>query len=195
MRSVRWRNVGNPAHCTENAPEELSGARRACAQARRVNAQREIAASGPAGQHPSHRGLERRQSSARKETVIGTANTRHSAKHFASRCGRIVLGHGVTPRDPGSTILTSSPFDQPVNKEAVVAQNQHYVSRKDLVVHCALNREQIARPHRGKHARSPRLEVNRAAAAQHFGRETKLRILAIFLHEWHRWPHPRRHSG
>ena len=74
-----------------------------------------------------------------------------------------------------------------MNKEAAVAHNQHDVSRNDLVVRCTLNCEQIAGPQRGKHARSPRLELNSPVASEHLSRKIKLRILAIFqwLRVWH----------
>ena len=175
--------------------EKLPGERRACLQARRMNAQREIAESVPAAQHPRQRGMERRDSPARNETAIATANAGHSAQQLGCGCGRIVVGHCVTPRDPRKAILISSPFDQSMNKETVVAQNQHDVSGNDLVVRCALNREQIARPHRGKHARSPCLQLNGAAAAKHLGRKTKLGILASFQRGWHRWQQTTRYAG
>ena len=137
-----------------------------------MNLQREIAESVPAAQHPGQSGMEQRDASAGNETAIGAANAGHSAQQFGCGCGRIVVGHGVTPGDPGQAILTASPLDQSMNEEAVVAQNQHDVSGNDLSTRCALNRKQIARPDRGQHARSPCREVNNAAAAKHLGRKT-----------------------
>jgi hypothetical protein len=54
---------------------------------------------------------------------MGTANAGHSAQQFGRSCWRIVVGHRVAPCDPGKAILNSPPFDQPMNKEALVAQN------------------------------------------------------------------------
>jgi hypothetical protein len=88
-----------------------------------MNTQREIAKSVRAAQHPPLRGMEQRDSPARNENAIGTANAGHSAQQLECGCGRIVVGHRVTLGDPPKAILTSSPFDQPMNKEAVVAQN------------------------------------------------------------------------
>src|SRR5271169_5020969 len=82
-----------------------------------------------------------------------------------------------------------------MNKEAFVAQNQHDVSRTGLVVRSALNGEQIARPQRGKHARSPYLQANGAVAAKNLGRKTKFSILASFQHGCHGWQQDTRHSG
>jgi hypothetical protein len=67
-----------------------------------------------------------------------------------------------------------------VDKETVVAHDQHDVSWNNFVVRNALDREQITRPHRGKHARPPRPQANGAVAAKHLDSETKLGILAIF---------------
>jgi hypothetical protein len=88
------------------------------------------------------------------------------------------VGHCVAPRDQRKAILISPPFDQTMNKEAVVAQNQHDISGNYLILGCALNREQITGPHGGKHARSPRPEPNGTAATKHLNRKTELRILA-----------------
>jgi hypothetical protein len=45
------------------------------------------------------------------------------AQQLGCGCGRIVVGLCVTPRDPRKAILNSPPFDQPMNKESLVAQN------------------------------------------------------------------------
>jgi hypothetical protein len=126
--------------------------------------------------------MARRESPIRNETAIATANTSHPAQQLRCSGGGIVMGHCVTPRNQGKTILTSPPFNQTMNKEAMVAQNQNDVASNDLVVGNAFNGEQVPRPHRGKHARSPCLELNRAVGAKHLGRKTKLRILASFEH-------------
>jgi hypothetical protein len=73
-----------------------------------------------------------------------------------------------------------------MNNETVVAQNQHDVSAKNLVMPCALNREQIARPHGGKHAGSPCFEANGTAAAEHLGGEIKPRKSVSFQRVWRR---------
>jgi hypothetical protein len=129
--------------------------------------------------------MEQRDSPTGDETAIRAANAHHSAQQFACVCGRIVVGHRVTSRDPRETILASLKFDDTVNKETFAAQDQHDISGNDLLVRCALNRQQITRPHGWKHARSPCLKVNGAAAAKNFGRKTKFRILGSFRHGWH----------
>ena len=88
-----------------------------------MNTQREIAESVPAEQHPRQSGMEQRESPTRNKTAIGTANPRHSTQQIGCGYGRIVVAYCVAPRDPRRAILTLSLFDQPVNKETVVAQN------------------------------------------------------------------------
>ena len=176
MRSPGRRNGGNRAHCSEQAAKDLPGVRWACLHARRMNAQREITESAPAAQHPRQRGLERRDPTARNEAAIATVDAVHSSQQLACGYGRIVVGHCVTLRDQQKTILTN----EAMKKEAVVAENQHNVSGYDLAVRCALNREQIAWPYRGKHAHSPCFQANGAAAAKNLGGKTKLVILASF---------------
>jgi hypothetical protein len=73
--------------------------------------------------------------------------------------------HRVTSRDPQKPILAWSHFDDAVNKETIVTQNQDDISGNDLAGCCAFNRQQIARPQGGKHACSPRPEPNGAATA------------------------------
>jgi hypothetical protein len=126
--------------------------------------------------------MAQRDSPIRNETAIATANTRHPAQQLGYSGGRIVMGHCVTPRNQGKAILTLPPFNQTMNKEAMVAQDQNDVASSDLVGGNAFNGEQIPRPYRGKHARSPCPELNRALGAKHLGRKTKLRVLASFEH-------------
>jgi hypothetical protein len=73
-----------------------------------------------------------------------------------------------------------------MNEETVVTQEQHDVSGNDLVVRCTLNREQITRPHGGKHAHSPCLEAYGTLAAKHVGYKAGLRILMRFRRVRHR---------
>lgn len=169
--------------------------RNACLLPRRMNAQSETAESLPAAQHRRQRGVEQRNSPARNEIAMATADACHSTQQLGCSCRRIVVSHCVTPCDPRNAIPILSPFDQPVNKEAVVAQNQDDVSRNDLIMRCALNREQIARPQRGQHARSPCPQPNLAAVAKHLSRKTKLGILASFQNGCHIWRQTTRHSG
>ena len=78
-----------------------------------------------------------------------------------------------------------------MNEEAVVAQNQHYVSGNNLVVRCAFNREQIAWPYRGEPCWFP-MPLTGAGSwrRKRLGRQPELKILAISGYGWHRWPHP-----
>src|SRR5271155_3719614 len=149
-----------------------------------VNTQRQTAESAPAAQHPCQCGTKHRDPTAWNETAIAPADTGHSAQNFGCGRGRIVLRHRVTPRHRQQAIPTQLPSDQPVNTEAIIAQNQHHVSGRNLVTHNALNGEQIAWPNRGKHAHSPRLQENRAMAPQLLGCKTKPRVLANFLRGW-----------
>jgi hypothetical protein len=82
-----------------------------------------------------------------------------------------------------------------VNKESVVTQNQQDVSNNSLVVRYALNRDKIAWPDRGKHARSPRFEVKGAVAAKQFGRKTKFRLTRSFQHVWHGYQQTKNYAG
>ena len=136
---------------------------------------------------------------ARNETAIAAVNGGHSAQHFGRDCGRIVLRHRVASRNPRTTISTLSFFDQPMNKEAVVAHNQHNLSSYNFIGRCGLNRQQIARPQRGKHARSPCLYSDDTVAAKQFGRKIKLEILArvrrAWLSVWHRWLQTTKYAG
>ena len=77
----------------------------------------------PSGTASPQSGMEQRESPTRNKTAIGTANPRHSTQEIGCGYGRIVVAYCVAPRDPRRAILTLSPFDQPVNKETVVAQN------------------------------------------------------------------------
>ncbi|MFZ1143007.1 MAG: hypothetical protein WAN76_27830 [Candidatus Sulfotelmatobacter sp.] len=88
-----------------------------------MNTQREIAESVQAPLGPRQNGTELRDSPTRDKTAIGTSNPRHSAQQIGCGYGRIVVTYCVAPRDPRKAILTLSLFDQPVNKETVVAQN------------------------------------------------------------------------
>src|ERR1700722_19605495 len=124
--------------------------------------------------------MEQRDSPTGDETAIRAANAHHSAQQLGCGYGRIVVGHRVTSRDPRETILASLKVDGTVNKETFAAQDQHDISGNDLLERCALNRQQIARPHGWKHARSPCLKVNGAAAAKNLGRKTKFKILRSF---------------
>jgi hypothetical protein len=114
---------GNLAHCTEHAAEKLAGAHRSYAGSRPTNTQREVAEFVPATKRPSQTGIEQRELAAWDESAIGTPNADHSAKHLGCGCGGIALGHRVTSRDPRNAILSESRFNQPMNKEAVIAQN------------------------------------------------------------------------
>jgi energy-coupling factor transporter ATP-binding protein EcfA2 len=88
-----------------------------------MNTQSEIAESAPATQHPRQNGMELRDSSARNETAVATANASHSAQQLGSGCWRIAVIHCVTSCDPRKAILDPPPFNQPMKKEAIIALN------------------------------------------------------------------------
>ncbi len=169
--------------------------RRTCLSACRMNAQRKAPEVSPTAKHPRQSGMRLRYPTRRHDTALATANPGHPTQQLGSGRGRIVLRHCITPCDPENEILILPLFDQSMDAESVVAQNQHNVSRNNLVVRQALNREQIPRPYRRQHARPPRLQLNRAAKAKHLRRKTRLWIFASFQCRCYTWQRATRHSG
>src|ERR1700683_1541639 len=129
-----------------------------------MHPQSQTAKSVRVAQHSCESGTQRRYPAAWNKTATAAANEDNSPQHFRCRCWRIVLTHCVTACDPQNAFLISPPFHKTVSKEAAIAQNQHDFSASDFVVRCALNREQVARPHRRKHACSPCPNLNSHAA-------------------------------
>jgi hypothetical protein len=108
-------------------------------------------------------------------------NQRDSAQdlHLSNR--RIVLGQGITSRDPLAVAL----LNQTMNEEAAVPHRQHDVAQNQVFAGRGLDAENIPGPDRRKHAGSECLQADGAARAENFGRKLKLTIVARLGHDRH----------